>query len=59
MPKKNLTEEELLEIAAEVARGERPESDLAKYGISLGETISGDEARDMLLAELDALEDDD
>ena len=51
-----LTNEELLQIAAEVERGERPQSDLDKYGISIGPEISGDEAKEMLLSELEALE---
>lgn len=50
--------EDLLRIAAEVWAGTRPVSDLQKYGISLGETISGEDAREQLLAELEALDDD-
>ena len=53
------TKEELLQIAADVLAGRRPESDLAKYGITLGDTIEGDLARKMLLDELDALDSND
>ena len=34
---KPLANAELTEIAAQVERGERPRSDLAKYGITVGE----------------------
>lgn len=54
-----LTKEDLLRIASEVWAGERPESDLEKYGISLGPTTSGDEAKQQLLAELEALGEED
>ena len=53
---KNLSKEELLAIASAVLRGERPQSDLDLYGITLTEPISGDYARQMLFAELDGLE---
>ena len=45
--------EKLLRIAAEVIEGRRDASDLDAHGISLGEPIAGDEAKRMLLAELD------
>ena len=50
------TKEELLRIAAEVWAGRRPKSDLAKYGLTLGDTVEGDEARKQLLDELEALD---
>jgi hypothetical protein len=53
------TKEELLQIAADVWAGRRPESDLAKYGLTLGETIEGERARQKLLDELEALDSDD
>jgi hypothetical protein len=50
---KPLTNAELTEIAAQVERGERPRSDLEKYGITLGEPqeISPDEFMRRLAAE--------
>jgi hypothetical protein len=50
-----LTREDMLRIAAEVWEGKRPESDLQKYGIRVGNTDEGDAARERLLAELAAL----
>ena len=50
------TKEELLQIVADVLAGRRPESDLAKYGLTLGETIEGDLARQQLFDELEALD---
>lgn len=47
-----LTREEMLTIAAEVWEGKRPESDLQKYGVRLGEVEEGDDARERLLDEL-------
>lgn len=50
-----LNNEELLKIAAEVMDGTRPESDLKKYGISIGGRKTGDDAKQQLLSELGAL----
>jgi hypothetical protein len=47
-----LTREDMLRIAAEVWEGKRPDSDLQKYGISVGNADEGDAARRRLLAEL-------
>jgi hypothetical protein len=55
MPEEPLSNEELLKIAAEVMEGKRPQSDLEKYGLSLGEEIEGERAKDMLMSELSAL----
>ena len=51
-----LTREQKLDIAAEVLRGERPQSDLKKYGITIGEPVSGEEAKESLLKELGDME---
>ena len=59
MSEDNPTAEELLQIAVEVKRGDRPESDLARYGITLGPPITGDAAKEMLLAELELLDEED
>jgi len=48
------TKEQILRIAAEVEQGKRPNSDLEKYGITLGESET-EGARERLLAELDDL----
>jgi hypothetical protein len=50
-----LTNEELLKIAAEVREGKRPESDMQKYGLSVGERLTGEAAKQQLLSELEAL----
>jgi hypothetical protein len=55
MRKGPLSNEELLKIAAEVMEGKRPQSDLEKYGLSLGEKIEGAPAKNRLLSELKAL----
>lgn len=47
-----LDKEELLRIAADVWEGKRPQSDLAKHGLSFGEKITGEAAKQKLLAEL-------
>lgn len=54
--KPKLNREELLRIAAEVWDGSRPASDLEKYGLTLGDTLQGEEARALLFAELEALD---
>ncbi len=48
-----LTRDEILRIAAEVIEGKRPQSDLAKHGITLGERLTGEPAKQQLLAELE------
>jgi hypothetical protein len=53
-----LTQEDLLRIASEVWEGKRPESDLEKYGISLGPAVGGEDAKQQLLGELAALGED-
>lgn len=50
-----LTKDAQLKIAAEVMEGKRPQSDTEKYGLSFGETIEGDEAKQMLINELKTL----
>jgi hypothetical protein len=42
----------LLRVAAEVERGERPRSDLDRYGIKMGPPVGGDEAKKQLIREL-------
>ncbi|MDC3957034.1 hypothetical protein [Polyangium jinanense] len=49
----NAQKEEVLKIAAEVATGKRDSADLP-HGITLGEPISGEEAKRLLLQELEA-----
>jgi hypothetical protein len=47
-----LSRDDMLRIAAEVWEGKRPESDLQKYGIRVGNADEGDAARERLLSEL-------
>jgi hypothetical protein len=45
--------EGLLQVAADVIAGTRGQEDLSAHGLSLGEPIVGDEAKKLLLDELD------
>ena len=51
-----MTKQEILKIAAEVLEGKRPESDLKKYGTALGPKVEGEEAKKMLLQEVEEAE---
>ena len=53
-----LSKDDLLRIAGEVLRGERPRSDLKRYGISIGPAQSGEDAKQQLIRELEIDEDD-
>jgi hypothetical protein len=52
------TKDALLAIAGEVLRGERPSSDLERYGIRIGPERGGEEVKRQLLREL-GIDDDD
>jgi hypothetical protein len=52
MSEKLLTNQEKLQIAVEVFEGSRPFSDMEKQGLSFGDEIGGDLAKQLFLDEL-------
>jgi hypothetical protein len=48
--------DDLLKVAAAVIAGERDRADLERYGIAIGEPIVGDDAKKMLVQELEEAE---
>jgi len=51
-----LTRDEVMKMAEENIKGNVSDEELEKHGITLGETIEGEDAKEMLIQELEALE---
>jgi hypothetical protein len=53
-----LTRDEVMKMAEEKIRGNISEEELAKHGISTSVVAEGDDAKELLVKEVDSLEDD-
>jgi len=54
--KSGLTREQVMEMAVKNRKGEVSDEELKAHGISIGEPIENDAAKEMLIKELEALE---